>query len=102
MRRQCRRRVPRRRHSSTVSGCGSEADQRLLIALYSPLVLNRYIKKDVVVEYLKTAKISPPAFMTVFRKIERRWVHETGTWGISAVVENDHPEQGRRLHPPQE
>jgi len=27
---------------------GSEDDQRLLIALYSPLVLNRYIKKDAV------------------------------------------------------
>jgi RNA polymerase sigma-70 factor (ECF subfamily) len=49
---------------------GSEDDQRLLIALYSPLVLNRYIKKDVVSNIEDRKDITNRVFMTVFRKIE--------------------------------
>ena len=49
---------------------GSEDDQKLLIALYSPLVLNRYIKKEVVSNLEDRKDITNRVFVTVFRKIE--------------------------------
>jgi RNA polymerase sigma-70 factor, ECF subfamily len=49
---------------------GSEDDRRLLIALYSPLVLNRYIKKEVVSNLEDRKDITNRVFLTVFRKIE--------------------------------
>jgi len=49
---------------------GSEDDQRLLIALYSPLVLNHYINNDVVSNIEDREDITNRVFVTVFRKIE--------------------------------
>jgi RNA polymerase sigma-70 factor (ECF subfamily) len=49
---------------------GSEDDQRLLIALYSPLVLHRYINKDVVSSIEDRKDIMNRVFTAVFRRIE--------------------------------
>ncbi len=49
---------------------GSEEDQRLLVALYWPLVLDRYINKEVVPNIEDRNDITNRVFMTVFRKIE--------------------------------
>ncbi len=49
---------------------GSDDDQRVLIALYSPLVLNRYIDKDVVPSIEDREEIMNRVFVTVLRRIE--------------------------------
>jgi RNA polymerase sigma-70 factor, ECF subfamily len=50
---------------------GSAEDQRLLIALYSPLVINIYINKTIVEELAQREEIRNIVFATVFRKIEK-------------------------------
>ena len=57
---------------------GSEDDQRLLITLYSSLVLNHYIDKRVVENLEDRKDITGRVFQTVFRKIESQGFERLG------------------------
>ena len=57
---------------------GSHEDQRLLIALYSSLVLNLYIDKRVVEDLEDRKDITNRVFQTVIRRIEGRGFERQG------------------------
>ena len=66
---------------------GSDEDRRLLITLYSSLVLNRYIDRCVVENPEDRQDITSRVFQTVFRRIESQGFREAGPRSVSRLVE---------------
>src|SRR5947199_6170848 len=63
---------------------GSDEDQRLLITLYSSLVLNLYIDKRVVEDLEDREDITSRVFQAVFRRMEIRGFERLGRGAFRA------------------